>query len=82
MTILDAGNQSPLNGLRNSPRRRTRLDDMRRLRRELTRIYLGARDGECDVSDASKLSNMLAVLGRLIEGGDLERRIEALGSRK
>ena len=66
------------NRLPHVPHRRPRLDNMQRVRRELTRIYLEARDGERDVSDASKLGNMLSLLGRLIEGGDLERRLEAL----
>ena len=79
--IYPSGPESPnpASALRSTPRQRTRLDSMQRVRRELTRIYLDARDGERDVSDASKLGNLLALLGQsLIEGGDLERRLEAL----
>src|SRR5688500_7543745 len=73
----------PVNGLRHSPRRsRARLDTLVRVRRELTRIYTAARDGERDVADASKLGNLLGLLGRMIEGGELERRIEALEARR
>ena len=72
----------PINGLRNTRRARVRLDSMQRVRRELTRIYVEARDGLRDVSDASKLGNMLGTLGRLIEGGDLEHRIELLEARR
>jgi hypothetical protein len=51
---------------------------MDRVRRELARIYVAARDGELDTQDFSRLANGLSILGRLIEGGDLERRVEAL----
>ena len=79
MSTRAAKEPGPVNGLRNSPRRtRARLDTLVRVRRELTRIYTSARDGERDVSDASKLGNLLGLLGRMIEGGELERRIEAL----
>jgi hypothetical protein len=37
-----------------------------------------ARDGERDTQDFSRLANGLSILGRLIEGGNLERRLEAL----
>jgi hypothetical protein len=51
---------------------------MDRVRRELARIYVAARDSELDTQDFSRLTNGLSILGRLIEGGDLERRLEAL----
>jgi hypothetical protein len=57
---------------------RLRLDSLARVRFELTRIYRQARDGERDVSDASKLAHILVAIGRILEGGDLEKRIEAL----
>lgn len=37
-----------------------------------------ARAGSLDVGDASKLANVLQILGRMIEGSELETRIEAL----
>jgi hypothetical protein len=51
---------------------------MDRVRRELARIYVKARDGEIDTQDFSRLANGLSILGRLVEGGDLEKRVEAL----
>ncbi|WP_018229680.1 hypothetical protein [Methyloversatilis universalis] len=51
------------------------IDDVKA---ELARLYRSAKAGQMDVGDASKLANMLALLGRLIEGADLERRIAAI----
>jgi hypothetical protein len=64
---------------RAAPRsKRIQLDTMDRVRRELARIYVAARDGELDTQDFSRLANGLSILGRLIEGGDVEKRVEAL----
>ncbi|MDO5610510.1 MAG: hypothetical protein Q4G62_07040 [Pseudomonadota bacterium] len=46
--------------------------------RELARLYRLARAGEVEVADASKLAHILQILSRVMETGDLERRIEAL----
>jgi hypothetical protein len=54
------------------------MDDVKR---ELARLYREAKSGRRDVADASRLGNLLAILGRLIEGADLERRIEELEGR-
>ena len=54
---------------------KARLDTLPRVRRELARIYTQAREGERNVADASKLAHMLSLLGRLIEGAELEERI-------
>jgi len=58
-----------------------RLDTAIRVRRELARLYSEARAGAVDVADASKLANILQILGRMIEAGDLEERISALEKR-
>ena len=58
--------------------KRVRLDSIDRIRFELAKIYREARDGERDTQDFSRLANGLSILGRLIEGGDLERRLEVL----
>jgi hypothetical protein len=64
---------------RAAPRsKRIQLDTMDRVRRELARIYVAARDGELDTQDFSRLANGLSILGRLVEGGNLEKRVEAL----
>ena len=71
---LSDGTVSP-----NAPRKkRLQLDSIDRVRRELARIYAEARDGDRDTQDFSRLANGLSILGRLIEGGDLERRLEAV----
>ncbi len=54
------------------------LDSIPSVRRELARIYRAARLGELDTTDASKLGNLLAILGRLIESSELAQRVEAL----
>jgi hypothetical protein len=64
------------------PRRRLRLDSLDRVRRELVKIYRQGRDGERDVSDASKLANILTMIARILEGSDLEKRIAALEQAK
>ena len=51
------------------------LDDVKA---ELARLYRQARGGQVRVEDASKLANVLSILGRLIEGADNEARIAQL----
>ena len=58
-----------------------RLDSAARVRRELARLYGEARSGALAVGDASKLANVLQILGRMIETGDLEARLEELERR-
>lgn len=60
------------------PSSRVRLDSVDRVRRELVRLYKEGRDGKRDTQDVSRLANVLALIGRLIEGGQLEARIAAL----
>ena len=55
-----------------------RLDTIPKLRRELVRLYQDARRGEIPASDASKLASVLGLVARLIEGHELERRLDAL----
>ena len=55
-----------------------RLDSMAGVRRELARLYREARAGELDVAAASRLANVLQILGRMIEGSEIEARVEAL----
>ena len=57
---------------------RLRLDSLARVRFELVRIYREARDGKRDVGDASKLAHILALIARILEGSDLEKRIALL----
>lgn len=55
-----------------------RLDSVRNVRREAAIIYKAARAGDIDVADASKLVNILSIISRMIQGDELEKRIEAL----
>jgi hypothetical protein len=44
----------------------------------MARLYKAARRGEIATGDASRLGFILMGLAKLIEGGDLEKRLEAL----
>lgn len=48
------------------------------VKREMARLYREGKAGRRDVADVSRLANVLALLGRLIEGADLEARLAAL----
>jgi hypothetical protein len=61
-----------------SPRLRLKLRSVDDVCAELARLYREAKAGRRDVSDASKLANMLSNLGRMIEGATLEGRVEEL----
>lgn len=60
------------------PRLRLKLATIDDVRRELARLYREAKSGTRNVQDASRLAHVLSVLARLIEGADLERRVQAL----
>lgn len=63
------------------PRRkafRARLNTVRDVQNQIARLYREARSGTIKVEDASRLANVLSILGRMIEGGDVEERITAL----
>lgn len=45
---------------------------------ELARLYREGKTGRRDVAECSRLANILQILGRMIEGSQLERRLEAL----
>lgn len=57
-----------------------KLQTLEDVRREAARVYREARGGRLDTSEASKLSFMLQGIGKMIEAGQIERRIEALES--
>lgn len=59
-------------------RYRCSLDTMQDVKREMAKVYREARSGVLEVTDASKLTYMLGTIGKIIEGSDLEKRIEAL----
>ena len=55
-----------------------RLDSLDRVRREAVRLYKDCRQGLLAPSDASKLASVLDLVRRLVEAGDLERRLDQL----
>jgi len=59
-------------------RLRLRLNTIDDVKAEMARLYREGKSGQRDVSDVSRLANVLSLLGRLIEGSDLERRLTAL----
>jgi hypothetical protein len=72
-TKRDKGTVTPL-----PPKVRKALSRVEHCRSEIASIFREARAGRLDVADASKLVNILAVLARLIESSDLEKRIEQI----
>lgn len=68
----------PADGVKPKQRQRTPLKTAENVRQELARLYRQARTGDIEVADASRLGNLLQILGRMIETSDLEKRLEAL----
>ena len=58
-----------------------RLDSMIRCRRELSRLYGEARAGRLDPKDATRLASIVSMIGRMIDGSEIEARIGALERR-
>lgn len=48
------------------------------VRRELSKLYFAGKQGKRDISDVSKLANVLGILGRMVTGEGLEERIAEL----
>ncbi len=48
---------------------------------EMAKIYREARSKKIDVTDASRLVNILSLISRAISEGDLETRLAALEAR-
>ena len=63
------------------PRLRLKLRTMDDVKAELARLYREGKAGRRAIADVSKLANVLGILGRLIEGVDLEARLGALEER-
>lgn len=68
--------QPPLPGMQ-----RKALSKTEHCRAELAAVYREARAGRVNVADASRLANILSILSRMIEGSDLESRMEVLEAR-
>lgn len=65
-------------GSRRGHPRVSRLDTLVACRRELARLYREARTGTLDTQEATRLTFIVMNIARLIEGGELERRLAAL----
>ncbi|GDX85694.1 hypothetical protein LBMAG43_17360 [Methylococcaceae bacterium] len=59
-------------------RYRCQLDTMQDVKREMAKVYREARSGIVDVQDATKLTWCLQAVAKVIEGSDIESRIEQL----
>jgi hypothetical protein len=57
---------------------RAKLQTINDVQSQLARLYREARAGSIRVEDASRLANILAILGRMIGDSDLEKRIAEL----
>ena len=73
---LPPPNQNP------PPRRYRPLKTMEQVRQELSKVYRASREQLIDISDASKLANILSLIGRVIEGSTVEARIKALENQR
>jgi hypothetical protein len=60
------------------PRLRLKLVNVGDIRRELARVYRDSKSGHIPIVDGSRLANILQILSHIIQGSDLEARIEAL----
>ncbi len=76
-TRADSGEQGKPRGARLRLPLRT-IDDVGA---ELARLYREGKARQRDIAEVSKLANVLGILGRLIEGVDLERRLAQLEER-
>lgn len=54
------------------------LDTTRDCQRALARLIRRTMAGEVKTEDLSRYSNALMILARLIEGGEIERRLDAI----
>lgn len=71
----------PVEGSEQHPPQKVRkyvLTKVSHVRAELGRLYADARNGRVDISDASRLGNLLSILHRVIADSGLEERIAAV----
>ena len=54
------------------------LDTLGQVRAEAARLYRAGRRGELPAQDAGRLATVLALVAKLIEGGELEARMARL----
>lgn len=78
MTLVQSSALDTANDTKPLRRYRVKLDTLNHVKREMAKTYRECRSGLIDVQDASRCVFMLASIGKVIEGSDLEKRIEAL----
>lgn len=59
-------------------RLRVRLNTIDDVKKEMARLYREARAKKVDSQDASRMANMLSILGRLIEGSEIQQQIDEI----
>lgn len=64
------------------PRYRCKLDTLQDVKREMAKVYRESRSELIDPAAATKLVWMLQAVGKVIEGSDLEKRVEALENKQ
>jgi hypothetical protein len=57
------------------------LDTLGQVRAEAAKLYRAGRRGEVPAPDAGRLATVLALVAKLIEGGELEARMTRLEER-
>ena len=65
-----------------TPRQTLHLRTLDQVRVEMAKVYRDMRQHKIDMADGTKLAFVLAQLGKLIEGADIESRIFELESRQ
>ena len=68
--------------LQKGQRYRCKLDTMQDVKREMAKVYRESRSDLIDPVTGTKLVWMLQSVARVIEGSDLEKRIEILEGKK
>lgn len=66
----------------NGKRYRCQLDTMTDVKREMAKVYRECRSEIIDPQTGTKLTWMLQAVAKVIEGSDLEKRIEVLENQK
>lgn len=63
-------------------RYRCKLDTLQDVKKEMAKLYRESRSGVVEIVDGTKLVWMLQAVAKVIEGSDLEKRIEILEAKK
>lgn len=79
MSIEDEAEHRANSGTAGRPGRvRVPLRNLDEVQRELARLYRDMRGGAIETQDGSRMANVLQILARVIEGGQIEQRLAAL----